>query len=273
MRASRVARVVLVPYVISRIVVVGTLATTRHIVTPRHFPVPVETHTGLLAWDAAWYRDIAHLGYDRVASEGLRFFPLFPLLGRAVSWFPGASTGFGVVFVANASALALGFALHRLVLRERHDPGLARRAVWVVYVSPPAFVLVMGYAEATFMTFAAIFLLGLRSRRWWTAAILGFLAGLTRPVGVLLAVPAVVEGYQQRDLKAAAPAAAPGGRRCPPRPRRWSACSPTSYGPHIARTISGTRCGPSRIRRGAGTGSIPCARSHTTCTSSSSATM
>lgn len=209
MRASRIARVVLVPYVISRIVVVGTLATTRHIVTTRHFPVPIETHTGLLAWDASWYRDIAHLGYDRVASEGLRFFPLFPLLGRAVSWFPGASSGFGVVFVANASALALGFALHRLVLHERHDPALARRAVWLVYVAPPAFVLVMGYAEATFMTFATIAFLGLRSRRWWLAAIFGFLAGLTRPVGVLLAVPAVVEGYQQRDPKAAAPAAAP----------------------------------------------------------------
>jgi hypothetical protein len=79
-----------------------------------------------------------------------------------------------------------------------------------VYLVPPAFVLVMGYAEATFMTFAAVVLLGLRSRRWWLAAIFGFLAGLTRPVGVLLAVPAAVEGWQKRDPKAIAPAVAPG---------------------------------------------------------------
>jgi hypothetical protein len=211
MRAlPRAVRSVLVPYAVSRIVVVGALETIRHIVTTRRLvPVPAEIHSGLLGWDASWYRDIARAGYDGVKPEGLRFFPLFPLLGRAVSWLPGANAGFGVVFVANASALALGFALYRLVLHERDDPDLARRAVWLVYLAPPAFVLVMGYAEATFMTFAAVALLGLRSRRWLLAAVFGFLAGLTRPVGVLLAVPAVVEAWQTRDAKAAAPAAAP----------------------------------------------------------------
>jgi hypothetical protein len=206
----RTARTVLVPYIVSRLVVLGALGTVRHIVTTRHFAVPVETHAGLLAADASWYRDIAKAGYDGVITEGLRFFPLFPLLGRAVSWLPGASAGFGVVFVANVSALALGFVLYQLVLHERGDAELARRAVWLVYLAPPAFVLVMGYAEATFMTFAAVTLLGLRSRRWWLAAAFGFVAGLTRPVGALLAVPAAVEGWQQRDWKAVAPAVAPG---------------------------------------------------------------
>jgi hypothetical protein len=56
----------------------------------------------------------------------------------------------------------------------------------------------MGYAEATFMTFAALALLAMRSRRWCLAAVAGFLAGLTRPVGVLLAIPAAVEGWQHR---------------------------------------------------------------------------
>jgi len=210
MRApARAARSVLVPYIGSRVIVLGALVTVRHIVSTRRFPVPIETHAGLLAWDASWYRDIAHVGYGGVASEGLRFFPLFPLLGRVVSWLPGASAGFGVVLVANVSALALGFALHALVMQERDDPELARRAVWLVYLAPPAFVLVMGYAEATFMTFAAITLIGLRARRWWLAVIFGFLAGVTRPVGVLLALPALVEGWQSRDAKAIVPATAP----------------------------------------------------------------
>jgi hypothetical protein len=203
------ARTVLVPYLVSRLVVLGALGALRNIVTTRHFAVPVETHAGLLAGDAAWYRDIAKLGYSGVATEGLRFFPLFPLLGRAVSWLPGASAGFGVLFVANVSALALGVVLYQLVLHERGDADLARRAVWLVYLAPPAFVLVMGYSEATFMTFAAVTLLGLRSRRWWVAAIFGFLAGVTRPIGALLAVPAAVEGLQRREWKAAAPVVAP----------------------------------------------------------------
>ena len=39
----------------------------------------------LLAWDAAFYADIAHGGYDAVPRAGLRFFPLVPLLARAVA--------------------------------------------------------------------------------------------------------------------------------------------------------------------------------------------
>ena len=64
---------------------------------------------------------------------------------------------------------------------------------------------------------------------------------------MLLAVPAVVEGWQQRDAKAIGARGRAGGRHC----------SRTSSGPRTARTTSGIRCAPSRIRRGAGTGSIP----------------
>jgi hypothetical protein len=206
---ARAARAVLVPFVVSRVIVVVVLVTVRHVVTTNHFAMPLAAHDGLLAWDASWYRDIARAGYDGVAPEGLRFFPLFPILGRVVSWVPGVSAAFGVVFVANASALVLGFVLYRLAMHERDDPELARRAVWLVYLVPSAFVLVMGYAEATFMVLAAAVLLSLRTRRWLLAALFGFLAGLTRPVGVLLAIPAAVEGWQRRDVKAIVPAVAP----------------------------------------------------------------
>jgi hypothetical protein len=207
---ARAARAVLVPFVLSRVIVIVVLATVRHVVTTNHFAMPLAAHDGLLAWDASWYRDIARSGYGGVAPEGLRFFPMFPILGRIVAWLPGVSAAFGVVFVANVSALVLGFVLYRLAMYERDDPDLARRAVWLVYLVPPAFVLVMGYAEATFMALAAAVLLCLRTRSWWLAALFGFLAGLTRPVGVLLAVPAVVEGWQRRDAKAIVPALAPG---------------------------------------------------------------
>ena len=51
----------------------------------------------------------------------------------------------------------------------------------------------MGYAEATLMTATLVALLALRRQRWWIAAFAGVVAGLTRPVGVLLVVPALVE--------------------------------------------------------------------------------
>ncbi|MET1002122.1 MAG: mannosyltransferase family protein [Acidimicrobiia bacterium] len=192
-------RAVIVPYVLSRAFVVVALGISRLVVDELAVvPRPLAVDQGLLAWDAAWYADIARGGYDAVAAEGLRFFPLVPLLARAVAWFPGVDTNLALLLVANLSAFGLGFVLYRLAWFERHDDAFARRAVWLVYLAPPAFVLVMGYSEATFMLLAAVVLLALRQQRWWVAAFAGLLAGGCRPIGLLLAVPALVEAVQQR---------------------------------------------------------------------------
>jgi Glycosyltransferase family 87 len=194
-----VARAVLVPYVLSRFLVLASLGLTREVVRDISTVTdPIQTGQGLRAWDAAFYVDIARSGYDAVETDGLRFFPLFPLLGRALALVPGIDTDLAVVLVANLSALALGFALYRLAWSERRDEGLARRSVWLVYLLPPAFVLVMGYAEATLMLLAAIVLFGARQGRWWVAAIAGVLAGACRPIGLLLVVPVLVEAVQHR---------------------------------------------------------------------------
>jgi hypothetical protein len=204
-------RAVVVPFVLSRVFVLLSLSLTRHVLragTRGLLPIqalpytdrllPVQARAGLLGWDAAWYRDIAHSGYGGVAKVGLRFFPLFPMLARVVAWLPGVDTGLAVLLVANVSAFAVGVLVFELARREGRDEGFARRAVWIAYLAPSAFVLVMGYAEATFMTASLVALLALRSRRWWVAAAAGVVAGLTRPVGILLVVPALVETYQSR---------------------------------------------------------------------------
>ena len=184
----------LVPFIASRAVVLSALVLTRHVVTALHTAnPPVQASDGLLGWDASWYRDIARHGYDGVAKEGLRFFPLVPILARVGSWLPGVSVRLALLLVANACALAVGALMYELMRSEGRSEAVARRAVWIVYLAPPAFVLVMGYAEATLMTATLVALLALRRQRWWIAAIAGVIAGLTRPVGVLLVVPALVE--------------------------------------------------------------------------------
>src|SRR5206468_3879630 len=121
------ARAVLIPYVLSRVIVFGALATTRHVFASLHIAEPIALHQGLHSWDAAWYGDIARGGYDGVAKEGLRFFPLFPLLGKALALLPGVDASLGTVIVANVSALLLGFGVYQLAQRERRDEDLARR--------------------------------------------------------------------------------------------------------------------------------------------------
>jgi hypothetical protein len=186
-----------VPCLVSRALVLAALAVARHVVD--HLgavPRPIALHQGLLAWDAAFYGDIARGGYDSVGRDGLRFFPLLPLAGRAVGLLPFVDARGGVVVVANLSVLVAAVLLVRLVTLETGDRGLAARSVTLLLLAPHAFVFVMGYAESLLCALALAMFLGLRRERWWLAALAGFGAGLCRPVGVLLVLPALVEAVR-----------------------------------------------------------------------------
>ena len=84
---------------------------------------------GLLAWDGRWYEAVAENGYASADDPAVRFFPLWPLLGRAAALLPGVSAGAALVVVANVAALAAGVLLYRLVLDETDDRVLARGCV------------------------------------------------------------------------------------------------------------------------------------------------
>ena len=91
-----------------------------------------------------------------------------------------------------------------LVRHETGDDRLAGRAAWLICLAPAAFTFVMGYAEGTLLALAAGVFVALRSRHWWWAAGLGLAAGLTRPLGALLFVPAAIEaarGWPRSDLR------------------------------------------------------------------------
>ena len=184
----------LTPWVVARLIVAAALVVTRYGVNQvGRRPQPVALHQGLFAWDAAFYRSIATGGYGGLSRNALRFFPLVPLLTRALGTVFLHHDGVALIVVVNASALVFGALLHRLAMLETGDPALARRAAWFAAVFPPFAALVLGYADATAMALAAGMLLALRTRRFELAIPLGVLAGACRPVGVLLVAPALVE--------------------------------------------------------------------------------
>ncbi len=148
----------------------------------------------LLGWDAAWYDRIAGSGYDAQPSEALRFFPLVPLLARGLGTLLGGHPGLALLLLANLGALVYAVALYRLALAEGLSEATARRTLWVAALAPAGFVLVMGYTEAVYGVLVATAFLAIRSKRWGVAAGLGLLAGTSRPTGVLLALPAAIEG-------------------------------------------------------------------------------
>ncbi|HEX7096312.1 MAG TPA: hypothetical protein VF183_10545 [Acidimicrobiales bacterium] len=155
-------------------------------------PVGTTRHLGLLSWDAAWYLDIAQHGYGELPREALRFFPVLPLLVRGVGAVIG-SEEIALILIANASALAFGVLLHRLVHQDLGDAALADRTVWLAALAPVAFVLAMGYAEAPAGAAMVASLWMARRGRWAGAAATGAIAGSLRPSGLFLVVPLALE--------------------------------------------------------------------------------
>ncbi len=183
------------PFLASRVLVLLVLGGVR---LATHFfklgaAAQNASHAGLLSWDASWYERIAGGGYSGLGDQGLRFFPLLPVLARSLRAIPGMTAGTSLIIVANLACLGAFVMLWRLVVFELGDEGCARRAVWLLAFAPPAFVLVMGYADSLLIATSLAAFLGFRQRRYGLAVCAAFLAGLCRPVGMLLAIPAAIE--------------------------------------------------------------------------------
>ena len=187
--------VVWLPWLLTRIITGAALGLSRYSIS--HIGVSsakaiTASHEGLSSWDASWYVQIASGGYGSVPRAGLRFFPLFPdslSVLHTVTRVPVSTLG---VVVANVASLVACVLLYVLAKREL-DASVARRAVWLLCLAPASFVLVMGYAEGLFLVFALATFGCVRTKRWWWAAGFGLLCGLTRPLGLLLVIPALVE--------------------------------------------------------------------------------
>jgi len=185
--------------VVARVVVLGALVVAHVVAAKVDRQVPgfsSRLNRGLLSWDGRWYVDIAHRGYAALPDESLRFFPLYPLAGLVLSPLLAGHIGAALLVVSNVAALLLGALVHRLCLTETGDASLARRAAWFVALAPPLFVMVMGYGEPVALALSVACVWALRRRRWGWAAAAGFLAGLTRPVGLILVVPAAIEAVR-----------------------------------------------------------------------------
>jgi len=184
------------PWVVSRIIVLAAIAVAVEIARVVGERKIGFVNDGLFAWDAAYYRDVAVGGYHAVERAGLRFFPLLPMLGWVASL--GLKPDWGVVLVANAAAFVAMAMVHRVVLDETGDEVEARRSVWFFGLLPAAVVLVLPYTEGLLVCAAALFFIGIRRHVWWLAIVAGLAAGLTRPTGALIVVPALVAMWRVR---------------------------------------------------------------------------
>jgi hypothetical protein len=152
-------------------------------------------------WDAEWYLLIAAEGYDagdQLAGLGLAyeksatagFLPLYPLLLRVLTPVFGSVTA--GVLISNICLFLSLLLLDRLVRLEMgnefgESAGLAACAALLLH--PSSLFLSAVYPEALFLALSLGAFVAARSGRFEIAGVLGFLATLTRPFGVLLILP------------------------------------------------------------------------------------
>ena len=161
--------------------------------TERYFPRGLSLGTWL-RWDAWWYLSVAERGYvfDPGVPSNTAYFPLFPLVIRAVTTVTGNAAISGLL-IANAAAIGAVLVLHAWV-RESAESESADRAVRWLCVFPLGFFLNTIYAESLFLVLVTLSLRAAGQGRWVGGGLWGGLAAATRPFGVLL-LPAYLWGW------------------------------------------------------------------------------
>ena len=159
-------------------------------------------HTVFTSWerfDGLWFLRIAAAGY-RSGDGSAAFFPLYPLVVRAVSWVIGGHPFAAALLVSNASFLGALCVLYFLTASELSE-GAARKTVLYLSVFPTSLFFFAPYSESLFLLLAVSSFWAARRDRWALAGILGALAAATRNVGLILVPALAIEAVHQRREK------------------------------------------------------------------------
>jgi hypothetical protein len=155
-------------------------------------------------WDGRLYLAIAQHGYPSVLSHRApvaAFFPLYPLLVRAVALVLGGNWAVAGL-VASGAAGALACLAVGALARERAGVESGVRAGWLMAVAPGAAFLSPAYAEGLAVALCAVALLLLDRRRWWAAGVTGALATAASPLALPIVVAAAWAAWRSEERRA-----------------------------------------------------------------------
>jgi hypothetical protein len=147
----------------------------------------------LTTWDGGLYLDVAAHGYRHALSydttgKSLAFFPLYPMLTRAVHEVTRLSVPMSGIVAANL-ALVAALIVTLLLFCRLYGRRTAVIAITLLAgAQPMSLVFLMSYSESLFVALAAGMLLAAHRRAWLTAGLLALLVGLTRPAAVAAVV-------------------------------------------------------------------------------------
>ena len=221
----------LLAYLFSRVLVAvgaGVAVAAQAVWSRWNGEEPVGGATALVqvldSWDGHWYLDVVRDGYPHSIMENVTyfvpdaraaFFPLYPMIVRAIDWvIPGGPVS--VSLLVNFVLGAVFVALLGATARTFFDIETARKAMIIGAFFPGSFVLSWAYSEAVLLTIAAMCLMALQRRQWLLAGLLAAFGTAARPNGLALvaacAVAAFIAVAKDREWRSlVAPALAPIG--------------------------------------------------------------
>ncbi|MGD9252315.1 MAG: mannosyltransferase family protein [Holophagae bacterium] len=160
-------------------------------------------------WDSEWFLLIASDGYDvgdrltafgvpyeRSAAAG--FLPLYPLLIWTLSWLVGPVVA--GILISNLCLLASIVLLERLVRLEfggDRGASVSLAACVALLLFPSSLFLSAVYSESLFLLLSLAVFYASVTGRFAAAGVCGGLAALTRPFGVLLIIPIIMEWWRR----------------------------------------------------------------------------
>jgi O-antigen ligase len=210
LREARWLWVPVVAFLVSRLIIFGVayLAGPLIIDNPDPAPYHLRPPTDVLLdvfgsrWDTGFYVSIAEEGYRYRGVElpSVPFFPLLPLLMRAVGSMVGDTLVAGIL-VTNVSLMGAAILFYRLV-EEEWGESIAGRSVWYLLIFPSAFFGSAIYTESLTLLLVVGALYLARQGFWESSALLGFFVALTRLLGLMAAPLLLVEWWMQRGRPA-----------------------------------------------------------------------
>lgn len=146
-------------------------------------------------FDGVSYMEIARSGYHY---PNYAYFPLYPfLIGviRNYTIFRSISAG---LIVSHVSLFISLFFLYKIALLD-FNKRIAIGSILFLFAFPTAFFYGAVYADALYLLLSLVSFYSARKQQWFLAGIFGYLASLTRLVGIVLFFALLLEWYVQKN--------------------------------------------------------------------------
>ncbi len=164
---------------------------------------------GWVRWDSAWYFSVAKSGYyfDPGIESNVAFFPLYPLVVRAVSapfslMLDEPRAFYAAAIVVSLVAFFVGAKYLHALSEKILDPQAAARVSWFFCLAPWSLFFGAAYSESLYFALAVCAISEAIDRRFVRASIFAALAALCRSVGLVVAVAVALEFFLRRPFSA-----------------------------------------------------------------------